>query len=58
MDQLLQFLFKYKWSVFAKGDIRLASGSSRLLLIALVLALGALIYFVARRPERIRRFAR
>jgi len=50
MDQLLQFLFKYKWSVFAKGDIRLASGSSRLLLIALVLALGALIYFLYVRP--------
>ena len=50
MDQFVQFLFKYKWSLFAKGDLRLANRPSWLILALILIAFGALIYFLYIRP--------
>jgi uncharacterized membrane protein len=46
MDNLFQFFFKYKPSLFAKGQITLASRPSVLILILLTLLAGGLIYFL------------
>lgn len=50
MDPLIQFLFKYKWSVFAKGDLRLANRPGWLLMTMILAALAAIIYFLYIRP--------
>jgi hypothetical protein len=50
MDSLLQFLFKYKWSVFSRGDLRFAARPAWIVIILVVLTLGALIYFIYIKP--------
>lgn len=50
MDQVLEFLFKYKWSIFSKGDLQFANRPSWLILTLVVIALGALVYFLYLRP--------
>jgi hypothetical protein len=51
MDQLLQFFFKYKWSLFSKGDLQLAGRPAWIIVLLVALALGALVYFVYVRPH-------
>lgn len=46
MDNLIQFFFKYKPSIFAKGQLGLTSRPSALILALLVLAAVGLIYFL------------
>lgn len=46
----MQFLFKHKWSTFAKGNFAFANRPSWLILVLLALLLGALIYFLYIRP--------
>jgi uncharacterized membrane protein len=50
MDQFLQFLFKHKWSTFAKGEFSFAYRPSWLLIVLVVIAFGALVYFLYIRP--------
>lgn len=50
MDSLIQFLFKYKWSVFAKGDLRFANRPGWLVMLLLLAAIGSLVYFLYIRP--------
>jgi len=51
MDQLLQFFFKYKWSLFSKGDLQLAGRPAWIVILLVALALGGLVYFVYVRPH-------
>ncbi|MBS1807055.1 MAG: hypothetical protein JST84_02555 [Acidobacteria bacterium] len=46
MDNLIQFFFKYKPSIFAKGQLGLAARPSWLILLLLALAGGGLIYYL------------
>lgn len=50
MDSFVQFLFKHKWSTFAKGSFAFANRPSLVILVLLALLLGALIYFLYIRP--------
>ncbi len=50
MDSFVQFLFKHKWSTFAKGNFAFANRPSWLILVLLAGLLGALIYFLYIRP--------
>jgi uncharacterized membrane protein len=50
MDQLIQFFFKYKWSIFAKGQFGFASRPSWIWLALGAAALGLLVYFLYIRP--------
>lgn len=50
MDQLVQFFFKHKWAVFAKGQLSFATRPSLALFVALALGIGLLIYFLYVRP--------
>src|SRR5215475_7837427 len=50
MDQLIQFFFKHKWSIFAKGQLGFANRPSWVWIALGILALGALIYFIYIRP--------
>src|SRR5678815_172367 len=51
MDRFLQFLFKYKWAVFSKGDMQLVARPAWIVLILIALILGGLIYFVYVDPK-------
>lgn len=46
MDQLVQFFFKYKPSIFAKGQLSLIARPSTVVLLLLVLAALGLIYYL------------
>jgi uncharacterized membrane protein len=46
MDQLVQFLFKYKWSVFAKGHLGWANRPSWPLIVLAILLISALVYYL------------
>ena len=50
MDQVFQFFFKYKWSLFSKGDLRLASRPSWIIIALLLICLGILVYILYIRP--------
>jgi uncharacterized membrane protein len=50
MDQLIQFFFKHKWSIFAKGQFGFANRPSWLLLALGAVAVGLLVYFLYVRP--------
>jgi uncharacterized membrane protein len=50
MDQLIQFFFKYKWSIFSKGQFGFASRPSWIWLALGAAALGLLVYFLYIRP--------
>ena len=51
MDQLFPFFFKYKSSIFAKGQLELASRPSLWMVLLLLLVAGALIYFLYFHPS-------
>jgi uncharacterized membrane protein len=51
MDQLWQFLFKYKWSVFEKGHFSFANRPPLPVLALGALLVAALIYFLYVRPS-------
>src|SRR5262249_17724657 len=50
MDQLIQFFFKYKWSIFAKGQFGFANFPSWIWLTLGAAALALLVYFLYIRP--------
>jgi uncharacterized membrane protein len=50
MDQLIQFFFKHKWSIFAKGQFGFANRPSWIWIALGAAALGSLIYFLYIRP--------
>jgi uncharacterized membrane protein len=50
MDQLIQFFFKHKWSIFAKGQFGFASRPSLIWIALGAMALGTLVYFLYIRP--------
>src|SRR5215475_11030707 len=50
MDQLIQFFFKHKWSIFAKGQFGFANRPSWIWLALGAAALGSLVYFLYIRP--------
>jgi uncharacterized membrane protein len=50
MDQLIQFFFKHKWAIFAKGQFGFANRPSWIWLALGAMALGLLVYFLYIRP--------
>jgi uncharacterized membrane protein len=50
MDQLIQFFFKHKWSIFAKGQFGFANRPSWIWMALGAAALGSLVYFLYIRP--------
>ena len=50
MDQLIQFFFKHKWSIFAKGQFGFANRPSWLLLALGAAAVRLIVYFLYVRP--------
>jgi len=51
MDRFVQFLFKYKWSVFSRGDLHLAARPAWIIIILIALILSGLIYFLYINPK-------
>ncbi len=50
MDQLAQFFFKHKWSVFAKGELSFAARPSLAVITILAVLIGLLAYYLYLRP--------
>jgi uncharacterized membrane protein len=50
MDNFVQLLFKYKWSIFARGQFGFANFPAWWLIVLGLLAVGLLIYFLYIRP--------
>jgi hypothetical protein len=50
MDQVIQFFFKHKWAIFAKGQLGFANRPSWIWIALGAAALGSLVYFLYIRP--------
>jgi uncharacterized membrane protein len=50
MDYLVEFLFKHKWAVFAKGQLSFVNRPSLAIIALIALLIGLLIYFLYVRP--------